>query len=131
MTAVIELSGVIPTQQVLRDIINYPRGLNEPAERSLDLIWKTIRAYPPPIPTSTYVRTFDLQNSWQRIPDFVGGGRVESTEPSYNVWVKDPTKQAKIHKGRHLTTEEVRELTEPRVVEIYDDFIQEQLNAVP
>lgn len=127
--AAVEIKGLEPLLATFGKLENLIGQLEQPTSQILDLIQERIKEYPPPPPNSTYIRTYNLQNSWQKQLMLSGNvlGKVESGGPDYNVYVQDRERQAAVHQGRWQTRQDVAEDTEQEAVQIIDAFVQELL----
>lgn len=94
-------SKQVRTEQLVSSVISVQRKTLEAARRKL-------QQYPPVIPTSRYVRTFNLQRGWQISGPNSGAsgitGRLVNIE-NYSRFVQGPD-QVAIHQGRWLKLDE-------------------------
>lgn len=82
--------------------------------------------YPPPPPNSTYHRTGDLGRSIHTEVQKLGAQVVTSLSVGvdYGPWVVDERRQARVHRGRWWTLQEVLRKSRDGVVRLYEDFIR-------
>lgn len=88
----------------------YTQALKRAMSPATKIVLDRVQIYPPRIPGSRYIRTGNLRRSWVRKIKESGGNvvGVVRSNPSiarYNVYVKHPTLQAGVHRGRWPTTE--------------------------
>lgn len=71
---------------------------------------RLLQRYPSPPAGSTYTRTFELQRGWNKPVRRVGRfGKVLANETTYGPFVQQRQTQARVHKGRWQTVEDVLE----------------------
>ncbi len=113
--------------RVLDKIIDLETHLLPVMETLNDALLEDVEEYPPERNRQTYVRTMDLQNSWED-QLFVGSnelvGIVESLGVEYAEWVKDDAQQSWVHRGRHRTTLETVERQEDFALDLFTEHIQ-------
>lgn len=88
-----------------------------------------IKRYPVPPGSSSYTRTHTLEKSWSRTVRGSGAritGQVGSNGnmAPYNRYVQDRERQARIHRGRWLTIQQLAENEEPRIQRMFADRIR-------
>lgn len=126
----IEVTGLDILLNKVKGLEDLDNLLRRPVDEGLDILYEAIREYPPPPPNSTYIRTFNLQNSWRKQnilrEDILG--RIFSDHPNYNKYVQSRPDQAQVHQGRWQTVEDVGEDNAEKFNEVLDDAVQEYLN---
>ena len=106
-------------QRKLRQLDNLEPVLRPVLFKNQREIQKALKKYPPPPPSSRYVRTFNLRGSRQIAPiefrkndaraRIYSDGSARTRYGQYERWVMDADKQAHIHQGRWHTTKSVEE----------------------
>lgn len=101
-------------------------GLRKPMDDSKAYIDKMIPPYPPPPPNSTYTRTGELGNQMISEVRPLGSSVVMylgSKVPYSPLVIKEKT-QARIHRGRWWTIEQVLEKARDGVLRIFEDTVK-------
>jgi len=99
------------------------------------LLLGDLRTYPNAIPGSSYVRTHNLQGSWTRTIEgqglrVVGTVGSNAKEAPYNRSVQDSTMQARIHRGRWNTVQDVRDQRAATVQGFFETRVRQALDRV-
>jgi hypothetical protein len=113
-----EVVTVDGLSELLEAFANFPTiaagEISKAVEKALLLLQGAAADYPPKPPESTYRRTGTLGRLWTSaarvVEENVSGafvvGRVGNATP-YGPYVQDPKEQAKVHRGRWKTTEQI------------------------
>lgn len=93
------------------------------------LLVNQLRTYPPQRPGSAYKRTNTLKGSWNRRIEGSGSdmvGHVESNGNAapYNRLVQDRTRQARVHRGRWQTAQDVAERSTSQINSMFEARIR-------
>jgi hypothetical protein len=122
-TFAIRVDGASGAAASFRQAARRVGALNQPIWRSLLLMERELKIYPPPPPRSTYVRTGRLGSSWNS--SVSGNSGILQTNVSYAIWVQNAQHQAWMHRGRWRNTDDavVRRL-EPEIVRTFTDALR-------
>lgn len=114
---------------------DFKAGMTKTMDKSIKYVHSQVPAYPPPIPTQTYIRTGTLGRSihTQVKPQGKSITGIIGTNLKYAPYViKDLSQpkphQAKPHIGRWWTLEKVVEKQSAAIQSIFDEWIKEVLS---
>ena len=111
------------------------KGLTGAGDKAADIALKAVPGYPPAPPGSTYERTFALGESITNEPGGIGasinslGREILSVGVPYGPYVVNEPTQAKIHRGRWWTIQQISKKIRPDVIKTYIDAIKDLLSG--
>jgi hypothetical protein len=122
----VQLIGLPEVLEKFEGVADLKKALAKPLNRSLAMLKKELQTYPPKRPNQKYVRTFKLKRSWHfRSNDNKLGGRVRSTNVSYNIYVQNFPTQAGVHRGRwNNTIQQTAQNKQAEVVRIFNAHLE-------
>jgi len=125
-TKIIRIEGL---DRLVRQLDKSPvlvrKLVGDAMEKSAHLIHLHTMTYPPPPPSSTYVRTGTLKKSWT---SKVNRGRFEAqvgTRLNYAPYVLGDDDQAAVHRGRWKTVGQVADKVRPDIDKFFEDAGEE------
>lgn len=108
----IQLSGLERLQQKLGKAVAQ-ETLQAPLERAIERIKARLQTYPPERPGQAYERTGNLGRGWT---SSIGPlGATLTNRVPYGPWVQGDQSQARVHRGRWLTTQQVADKEQPAI----------------
>jgi hypothetical protein len=128
--ATIEIQGIDALIRKLDSMEQVNDVLNPPMQRAVLRLQRDMADYPPARPGSSYRRTGTLGRRWTTEITRNGNGLIGKTgnNTSYGPWVQSKQFQARVHRGRWQTDEDVLERNRRRITDDFDATIQRELD---
>jgi hypothetical protein len=121
-TFAIRVEGAAGAAASFRQAARQVGALQTPIWRSLLMMERELKVYPPPPPMSSYVRSGRLGASWNSM--VTGNSGILQTNVPYSIWVQSAQYQAFQHRGRWQTDEQVLRRLEPEIVRNFTDALR-------
>ena len=93
-----------------------PRQLEAALLAAGKTVESEMKEYPPPPPASTYVRTYNLRDSWNVKPQRRDFSVIVENTAEYAPYVQGDKLQASIHRGRWKTLKKTAESKKDEIV---------------
>ena len=131
---IIEITGTKELNGLIYDLRGrrLQEAVKKPVSESFQEMQADLKEYPSPPSSSTYRRTGDLRRSWKRrtLPQAGVLGFVQSDLDKYEHWVMNRRQQARVHRGRWQTVDDVAEKHEGPFIDAISRHVQRAIDRV-